>query len=445
MVDPYALRMLISYIQAGRVIPILGQQLLTLDDKTGETFHHRLARYLASDLRIESELAENYVLNDIFTTYGPFSDDRELIYDSLLRVLRTQSFASLTVPLPIQQLALIRDFRIFLTTTFDRFLERALEEARFGGEAGVRVRAFSPQTFCDLEEEDLDYSDVPLVFKFFGDLSENRNFAATDADVIEYLHSIQGDRRPKRLFGEIKKSHLLILGTDYPNWLARVFLRLAKGNVLWEDRQKQEYLADNQLQQDQKLVTFIEKFSRNTKCFRISPAAFVDRLFAEWVVCDPERAVAQSSKAPPSKEKPCVFISYAREDYEKVVPIKLTLEGIGWRVWLDKEALDSGAIYEQKIEHAIGAAQACIIVLSTNTAIEEPRFLRKEWSWALDREKNFTLLNRRFIHPGRLSESTPVPEEIRKRFNVSLVVDGVPDAAFEDFFRQLLRRLNKTG
>ena len=152
-----------------------------------------------------------------------------------------------------------------------------------------------------------------MIFKLFGEISEHPYFAATDADVVEFLHKLQADKRPSRLFGQLKNSHLLILGTYYPNWLARFFLRITKDELLWVNREKQEYWADDQLGQDPSLVSFIRQFSKNTQCFHdISAPAFVEGSLAEWLARNPGRALAPP-RPPPTRRvlrpEECVFVS----------------------------------------------------------------------------------------------------------------------------------------
>jgi SEFIR domain/TIR domain/SIR2-like domain len=441
------LETLLYYIEEGGVIPIIGQQLVTfMREGSQRTLYELMARSLAAELRIPANrLVQNFSLNDVIEAHRPFATDRRLIYQKLYELLCSEPFRSLPIPTPILQLAAIRDFAFFVSTTFDNFLEQALDLAWSGGHS-TRVRAFSPYTPVDLQEGDTDKRGPPVVFKLFGQASADPYFAATDADVIEFIHRLQYDKRPIKLFAQLKKSHLLILGTDYPDWLARLFLRIARDEILWVDREKLEYFADRQLEADSRLISFIRHFSKSTECFTaVSPEAFVERLFAEWLARDPARAVVGQRIVPevrlPRPEE-SVYLSYAPEDQDAALRIKNSLESIGWPVWFDSKDQGSDLEYENLIERTIKAAQACVVVLSPVTGASEASFFHREWQWAIERQSSFTGIDRAFIHPLRLTADTLVPP-VLQAFNPLDAFGGEPVPLFIDSMTRILRQLRK--
>jgi hypothetical protein len=464
-IDEEKLETLLSLIEDpdSRVIPIIGQELVLVppglltrplppvaeaSSPPESTLSHLLAQRLAADLRLATEkIRPDAALNDVIAAYRPFMSDRTLVYKKLNILMRSPDIAGLAVPAPLRQLAAIRDFKLFVSTTWDPFLEQALNEVLYGGEKGTIVRSFSTYKPADLEDADLQTNDEspPVIFQMFGAMSEDPYFAATDADMIEFLHRLQHDMRPDRLFAELKDSHLLILGTNFPNWMARLFLRMIKNEKLWVNREKNEYLADSQLAFDGHLVSFLRQYSLNTECFpKITATAFVERLHAEWIARNPERAIRGTRPAPGARvvrAEECVFISYASEDRDQVVKIKDALLAMGWPVWFDRKDLGSGDLYEKTIERTIKSAQACVIVLSPTTGIAEPRFYRKEWGFALERQRDFVGLSRRFIHPVRLSADTAVPDELR-HLNALPAFGGEPAPAFLNDLKAILRQVN---
>jgi SEFIR domain/TIR domain len=445
-IDEEKLDTLLYYIEEGGVIPIIGQQLIRfIHDGSQRTLYELMARSLADELRIPaSRLGQHFSLNDVIEAHRPFATDRRLIYKKLYELLCSEPFRSLPIPTPILQLAAIRDFSLFVSATFDNFLEQALDLAWFGGHSTL-VRAFSPYTPVDLQEDDTDKLG-PVVFKLFGQASDDPYFAATDADMIEFIHRLQFDRRPIKLFAQLKKSHLLILGTDYPNWLARLFLRIARDETLWVDREKLEYFADRQLEADSKLSSFIRHFSKSTECFTaVSPEAFVERLFVEWSARDPTRAVigqrmVAEVRLPRAEES--VYLSYAPEDQDTALRIKNSLESIGWPVWFTSKDPGSDLEYENLIERTIKAAQACVVVLSPVTAASEASFFHREWQWAIERQRSFTGIDRVFIHPLRLTADTLVPPVLQV-FKALDAFGGEPVPLFIDTMTRILRQLRK--
>jgi len=456
-IDEAKLQELISYIAEGEVIPIVGQELVRATVfGTDQTLYQALATELAKQLRVPAErLGERYTLTDVTAANPAFAKDRQLICKKLHGILNTEPFSQLVIPKPLRQLSLINGFRLFVSTTFDTYLEKALNEARFAGESGTLVRAFSPYTPVDLSGEDTEAVSPPVIFKLFGQVSERADspyFAATDGDMVEFLHHLQYDKRPKQLFGELKKRHLLILGTDYPNWLARFFLRITRDSTLWAARDKQEYFSDRQLGFDKSLVAFIQYFCKDTQCFpQVEPVAFVERLFAEWMAADPQRALFETRPAPNApvvRAEESVFLSYVREDQEDAYRIKTALESIGWQVFFDRKDLESGVDFEKKIERSLKAARACVILLSPNSVARSESFFRLEWSWALEWERRFTGMPRRFIHPLRLTKDTPMPMEFKSSHNSlviedSLAINGAPPKAFLDEMARILRQVRK--
>ena len=212
------------------------------------------------------------------------------------------------------------------------------------------------------------------------------------------------------------------------------------------DRQKLEYFADRQLEADSKLISFIRHFSKSTECFTaVSPEAFVERLFAEWLARDPAHAVVGPRIVPevrlPRAEE-SVYLSYAQEDHDAALRIKNSLESIGWPVWFDSKDLGSDLEYENLIERTIKAAQACVVVLSPVTAASETSFFHREWQWAIERQRSFTGIDRAFIHPLRLTADTLVPP-VLQAFNALDAFGGEPVPFFIDSMTQILRQLRK--
>jgi len=65
-------------------------------------------------------------------------------------ILREATFAS---PLALRQLAQITDFDLFVTTTFDSFLEQAINAERFHGAQSTEVIGYAPNRVADLPAE----------------------------------------------------------------------------------------------------------------------------------------------------------------------------------------------------------------------------------------------------------------------------------------------------
>ena len=233
------------------------------------------------DLKIPPEkLPAKFGFDDILAAHIPFQKGREKIHSRLKLTYDKQ--ATIAVPEALRKLARIGPLKLFVTTTFDRLLERALNECRFDGASRTLAIAYSPKdNHNDLSTEMLE-SNRTIVFQLLGQITSDANYVVTEADLVEFIHSLDA-KGPPRLLQAMGESNLLLLGNSFPAWVWRLFLRTAKNQVLWMRRQKNEVVVDRQISSDLGLRSFIESFSDETMiCDEIEPAQFVDELFARW-------------------------------------------------------------------------------------------------------------------------------------------------------------------
>ena len=62
-----------------------------------------------------------------------------------------------------------------------------------------------------------------------------------------------------------------------------------------------------------------------------------------------------------------VFISYARSDREKVMPVVDILRGTGISVWVDEAKIDAATLWSEEIVDAINNCKAMVVMLSQNS------------------------------------------------------------------------------
>ena len=132
---------LLDFIEQGKVIPVIGEHAVTFGEGN-EPFYPWLAPELANRLGVNgARLATTPTLNDVVREHLMAGGERNLIYTRLFRILREGC------PVPgraLRDLAGIAAFNLYLTTTFDPLLERALNAVRFGGADKTRTQAFFP-------------------------------------------------------------------------------------------------------------------------------------------------------------------------------------------------------------------------------------------------------------------------------------------------------------
>lgn len=435
---------LLSYIEEKRVIPILGPELLEVQTETGaRKLYEWLAEKLAGKLGVDiSELPQPYTLNDVVSWYMASRGRREEAYVRLRGILRDATFAP---PPALTQLAEIRGFDLFVTTTCDSLLEQALNAVR--GEGVTEVLSYAPNRVVDLSRDrGPDAKDPrPTVFHLFGKVASSPSYVISDEDTLEVLCALQSEHlTPERLFHELETNHLLFIGSNFSNWLARLFLRLAKRRRLSDPRDVGEVLADSHSARDERLMRFLQQVSVRTRVVD-GAEAFVAELYRRWTARHPSSPAAASDPqrvAPPAREMPdrAVFISYAREDLSAVQRIKAALDAHGVITWFDMERLEAGDDFDLKIRRNIQRCSFFIPVISANTDRRHEAYFRREWSYAIDRTRNMAD-GARFVLPAVVDGTNPgtalVPDAF-KALHFTPMPDGEPPADFAGRLAQAL-------
>jgi hypothetical protein len=383
---------LLDYIEDKRVIPIVGPELLTVATDSGpRLLYDWVAEKLAAKLGVDvALLPDPYTLNDVVCWFLASRGRREEAYTRLRGVLRDANFAP---PKALTQLAQVTDFDLFVTTTFDPLLEQAINAERFGGAQSTEVVAYAPNRVADLpcERERLQR---PLVYHLLGRVSASPTYVISDEDMLEFICGLQSEHlAPEKLFHELEHSHLLLIGGNFTNWLARLFLRMAKRHRLSDPRDVGEVLADGHSAGDRRLMSFLQQVSVRTRVYD-GAAAFVDELHRRWMARRNGAQVIPLTTAPqrflpPEREMPehAVFISYTREDLPAVQKLKAGLDAAGITTWFDLERLESGDDYNRKIAHNIQRCGFFIPVISEATQRRHEAYFRREWSYASDRAR----------------------------------------------------------
>jgi hypothetical protein len=383
---------LLSYIEERRVIPIVGPELLQIATDSGpRLLYDWLAERLAGRLGVDtSQLPPNFTLNDVICLFQAARGRREEAYVRVRGILKDAQFEPQTA---LRQLAAISDFDLYVSTTFDPLLETAINMERFGGSPSTDVISYAPNRVADLPSE-RDRLQRPVVYQLFGRVSASPTYVISDEDLLEFICALQNEHlAPEKLFHELEHSHLLFIGSNFTNWLARLFLRMAKRQRLSDPRDVGEVMADDHTGQDERLVSFLQQVSVRTRIF-MGAERFVDELYRRWRARSKSTGSATIIQAarflPPAREMPdnAVFISYAREDLPAVQQIKAGLEAAGVTTWFDIDRLEVGDDYDRKIQRNIARCSYFIPVVSASTQRRHEGYFRREWSYAIDRTRN---------------------------------------------------------
>ena len=412
---------LLSFIEERRVIPILGPELLMVDADAGpRLLYDWVAEKLAGKLNVDTaQLPQGYNLNDVVCWFLASHGRREEAYTRVRSILRDANF---TPPLALRQVAQITDFDLFVTTTFDPLLEQAINNERFAGAQSTEVLAYSPNRVVDLPTE-REKLQRPVVYHLFGRLSASPTYVISDEDTLEFICALQSEHlTPEKLFHELEHNHLLFIGSSFTNWLARLFLRMAKRHRLSDPRDVGEVLADNHSGSDDRLMRFLQQVSLRTRIYS-GAGKFVDELHRRWMTRHGPGEVIPLGASPqrflpPERVMPdhAVFISYACEDLAVVQKLKAGRDAAGVKTWFDLERLEGGDDYDRKIQRNIARCSYFIPVVSAATQRRLEGYFRREWSYAIDRARNIAE-GALFILPVTVDDTdggaAQVPEKFR--------------------------------
>jgi hypothetical protein len=440
---------LLLFIEERRVIPIIGKELLVVDiDGTEVVWEHLLAQQLAGTLGIDAgDLPPNCDLNDVALVYVRQGGKRTRIYSRIKSLVEEHP-----VPIPesLKKIAAITHFNLYISTFSSPHLVKAIDEVRFKAEKKTRCLSYSPY----LPTEDLPNDGspsslatlrVPYVYQLFGPLTSATDFAVTEEDTLEFLHSLQSDsHRPKNLFNELKRNHLLFLGCSFPDWLERFFVRTIVNERLLLPRETSQLIADTCTHADHRLALFLRHYQTDVYDSG-SSTGFVDELYARWR----ERNRSSVPQAVPASsgarkmEAGAIFLSYARQDQAAVQALRTALENAGLDVWFDLRELQPGESWEREIKANVLRCSMFVPVLSRNTQNRYEGYFRREWKLAIKRAE---LMDDRFpfIQPvivDDLPEGVPeVPEEFWER-HCTRCPGGQPTPDFLEHTRETIRGL----
>jgi len=411
---------LLNFIEERRVIPIIGPELLKVETETGpRLLYDWIAEKLAGKLNVDTaRLPQPYTLNDVVCWFLSSHGRREEAYTRVRSILRDANF---TPPLALRQLAQITDFDLFVTTTFDPLLEQAINNERFQGAQSTEVIAYTPNRVTDLPSE-REKLQRPVIYHLLGRLSASPTYVISDEDTLEFVCALQSEHlTPEKLFHELEHNHLLFIGSNFTNWLARLFLRMAKRHRLSDPRDVGEVLADNHSGNDGRLMAFLQQVSVRTRIYS-GAEKFVDELHRRWTTRHrPADVLAFGASPqrflPPEREMPdnAVFISYAREDLAAVQKLKAGLDAAGIKTWFDLERLEGGDDYDRKIQRNIARCSYFIPIVSAATQRRLEGYFRREWSYAIDRARNIAK-GALFILPVTIDDTNGGDAQVPEKF-----------------------------
>jgi len=447
---------LLLWIEEGRVIPVIGPELVTVDDcGTQVPLYSWLARKLAEEIGMPvADLPDPFVLNDVVVhSLRNHNDQRDEIYSTLRRILsRVPSNPSPA----LTALAGIQGFKLFVSLTFDSQLANALSQVHHG--APPRSVVYTTNAVADLP---VPYEEIqdPLIFQLLGKASSVPEYAICENDLLEFLHALQDkQRQPAKLFDALRTNHLLLLGCGFSDWLARFFLRTARGVELSQDRKRLDIIADGRTEKEPSLAMFLSTFSSDSRVLDMAAGAFTEKLAKHWQAKHPD--IPELNLNIPKSHNPVagpgdgdVFLSYASENRDIAEKLAEGLRQYHLSVWFDKNELEAGDAWANCIERGIVKCALFLPVISRESLAEQNRrrYFWREWNKAIELAEGMAP-DEEFIIPVvvdqiRLDQSE-LPEAISSKQGVNLP-GGVLTPEFglrlEEMVRNYWRRQGKSS
>lgn len=388
---------LLDRIENGHVLPVLGPALSAVA-VAGQSvpLQQHLAAPLAQKLKLPSMPPPRTVMDAAREHIG--NGGRR---DDLYAALRTLYRQPLDISTGLAALAGIDAFKLFISSTPDDLMARALSASDPGFDAQRQVFYFhpngrsAPHPHPD-SEKDKPNCDLPKgfvdrgLYQVMGSL-QSTDFAAWEEDYMEFVCGLIEQRGTlERLFHRLKGSDLLLIGAPSEDWIVRFFLRAARGRRLSEDTQNARYyLAENRGAMSAPMMFFFETATKLTRIIDGDPTRFAVELARRWK--DRTRPPAAGNVFARVAERcpaGAVFISYGREDSHAAETLGRELIQAGVPFWLDKRELDIGEDWNRRLEAEIKQKCAFFVAL-VSAATEDPanreRYLHQERRWAATR------------------------------------------------------------
>lgn len=411
---------LLYAIQMGKVVPIIGRRLSLVksDDGSRTPLLKAAALQLAGKLKVDP-LPEGWGLAEL---HNAIAKRGEFGFDSFH--LKLRSVIELMQPdlEPLRKLADIRPLRLFLSTAFDGFLEKAVREVRSPGDT-VTAYTFAPGHANP--QQPIARPGEVCVYQLLGNRETCPTWAVTAEELVEFVLGMISEKyRPEQLFAALKDKHLLAIGCQIPDWLGRFFLRALRNGPIAEQKGT-HMLVDDAVDADAAFGRWLQMFGEKALVVPGDAVGFVDELHKRWndhcrnagleMSMDIGNGTIGNGSAQVPQQSAKVFLSYAHEDATTAQQVYDYLRTQGVDVWKDDrdDALVKGGNWDHEIRRQIADCACFVPLIASGAAAKRQGYLWKEWNLALDRWKEMDQFKRRFIFPVLSDRSVELPEQFK--------------------------------
>jgi len=367
---------LIENLTAGKIIPVIGNDLIRVKDKNGTLIplYRHITRELTRTLKIQytgqsiAELALAYPNENVIQTA-----------ESIFKKMSAESF-NLEL---LEKLTRIRDFNFFISTTHDGLLAKALRTSRNLEPHKVEVIDYSLQNKPKPAHKKGNEPQV-TVFNVLGSFENVDEAACDDEKMLEHFFSLSNKNHPNRNLADyfmkqmeqIKGKILLFIGCDFPDWFMRFIIRIITNNR-YSDLRSSDYIVWDKVDKATDVYKFLTRYKKNIytpeDCTQGNVQRFIDELYERWI---------EAYENFPIRYEGTVFLSYNIPDLELARQLKKLLLAEGIRsVWFDKDDLGAGK-HKDLIKEEITKCKVFIPLLSNHSLSAADNSYVKEVEWA---------------------------------------------------------------
>jgi TIR domain/SIR2-like domain len=415
---------IVDQIILGKVIPIVGYDLLfnEFNDNSPDDFLKRLIKIHTEDDLMQLQQGHEMNGYELINAYyhSLKANDRESFKLRISRTIQGERSNRELIPESYRKLVSIRNFRLFINATFTNTLELALNACRAKGKDEQEIKAaydvynFHPNEPTDLPQEaprrkfEINFI-KPVIYNLFGTHDDLRGeYVLTDADYIELIYDLIENKQQKftNLLSYLQGGYLLFLGSNFPDWFFRFFIRISVGERLdVVNKTNQNSVVDSL--RDPSRSVFISQYE--IQSLDVDCNELVSEIYSKL------NALQGNAGIVTDKGNNKVFISYCRKDEETAKKIAAQFDKKYIEYFLDSNDLDVGNNLNNKIADAIDRCCLFLPVVSNNIG-NASEYIWREWKYAIDGKNEIWPVFKNFVDPDMLlPETYGVTGELRSK------------------------------
>lgn len=380
------LKYILKMLTKRKIVPVIGNDLSLVKSTNGNPVP--LYQYIAKKATLDySDFYSNHSIHQL--TLDPYLDEMPDIHQEIQNIYYDIKEKNSFYTNPLENLASITDFDIYISTSIDDLLEETIQKTRNckEGELAVINYSLKPESLNAPGEKKQNQQKTATpkitVFKLMGNLKDLSNAAIDEETMLEHLFSLSSrthkiNPRIMEFIEKMSDKIFLFIGCDFPDWLMRFFMRISTNRRLYSKKYP-DYVVNNSKNQTQEFKTFLthcsKKFPNVNAPYNVTD--FTGELFEKWREKKDEEKLLNYEGL--------VFLSYYKLDIDYAETLKNRLEAEGIDVWFDREDLEPGDHEDNICDIIVNDCKIFLTLISKNL-LEDPApyTIRVEWDMAED-------------------------------------------------------------